>query len=119
MVALKLIAFVAFGVLFLSISFTLYSQYQRAEAERSFLRQTGRLVELVNELGDQDVGASQIFSITVPTGSQLLFENDRVVAKIGEKLENFPVEVPVSGNALSEGSFQLELLRTRGGVEVQ
>lgn len=120
MVALKLIAYVAFGVLFLSISFTLILGYQQAEAERRFLNQAQELADLVDVVGDQDVGASQNFptTITVPSNSQLLFENDSVVAKIRGRRENFSVETFVIGSTLGEGSFQLKLLRTQEGVEI-
>jgi hypothetical protein len=116
MAALKLIAYVAFGVLFLSISFTLYSQYQQVEAERRFLDQVHELVRRVNLVGFL---APEPFSITIPRNCQLLFENDFIVARIGERSENFPVEVPVSGPELGEGSFQLELSENQGMVFIR
>jgi hypothetical protein len=119
MAALKLIAYLAFGVLFLSMSFTLYSQYQRAEAERRFLTQVGELAESVNEVGRQDVGTRfPPLSITVPSDCRLLFENGFIVARIGERRENFPVDVPLIASPLSAGNHELVLIKEREGVKI-
>jgi hypothetical protein len=118
MTAINYIAYVAFAVIFISVGFTIYIQYQQGEAERLFLTNAGELADIVNTVAAQDVGTSQIFSITVPGNSQLIFENDRVVAKIGGRLENFAVGTTLSGSTLDGGIFQLTVTRTQAGVDV-
>jgi len=114
--ALNYIAYVVFAVIFIGIAFTLYSQYQRGAAEQDFLSKAGALAEQVKDLALQDVGSSVNFSITVPSGCRLSFENSSVLAVFGGGTDNFYAGAAISGPTLESGNFTLKLQRSQEGV---
>ncbi len=118
MVAIKFIAYVAFGVIFLGMSFTMISQYQQGAAERAFLDQAKQLAVLANTVGGQDVGASQILSMTIPNNAQLNFQDNVILAIVGSGGENFQTGFSLSGATLGAGSYQLRITRTQSGVDI-
>ncbi|MEW6592489.1 MAG: hypothetical protein AB1305_02225 [Candidatus Hadarchaeota archaeon] len=116
--ALNYISYVVFAAIFIGIGFTLVYQYSQGAAERDFLVRVEELSNQIRNLSLQDAGSSANFSITVPSGSQLSFENTMVLAQVGGRVENFNAGVAVSGPAFDGGGFTLKLLRTQEGVTV-
>jgi len=118
MVALRTIASVIFAAIFLSIFASLYLQYQSGSAEANFRRQAEQLAQQVRLLADQDMGASFLFDIVVPSNCELRFEENSVVIVIGEVQENFDAGIAVSGPALSGEQIRLMIERTENGVVI-
>jgi hypothetical protein len=117
--ALNYISYAVFAIIFIGIAFTVYAHYQQVSTEQDFLSRTGALADQIEDLALQDVGSSVNFSITVPSGCRLSFENNFVRAVVGSTTENFGTgNVTVSGQPLESGSFQLRLERSQEGVTI-
>lgn len=115
---LNYIAYIAFGVIFLSVVGVLFSSYQRTMAEERFLLQLKGLSEIVKNIRLRDVGSSESFIINIPQGWTVTFQENLIVGRSGQRTENFYVGVKVSGEELREGNFRLNVVRTGSGVEV-
>jgi hypothetical protein len=116
--ALNYISYMVFAAIFIGIGFTIFYQYQLGAAERGFLSKAGELSNQIRNLSLRDVGSSINFSVAVPSGARLTFENTMVLAHVGSRVENFGAGVVVSGPDFDAGSFTLRLLRTQEGVSV-
>jgi len=116
--ALNYISYVAFAIIFIGIAFTVYAHYQQSAAEQDFLSKAETLASQINDLALQDVGSSAPFTITVPSGCRLYFENNSVLTVVGSVTENFNTNVAVSGQTLDGGHFTLMLQRSQEGVVV-
>jgi hypothetical protein len=116
--ALNYISYAVFAAIFIGIAFTVYAQYQRSAAEQDFLNKAGALADQIKDLALQDVGSSVNFSITVPSGCRLSFENSSVLAARGGGTDNFYAGAPVSGPTLEGGNFTLRLEMFQEGVTI-
>lgn len=115
---LNYIAYVVFAVLFLSLAFGIYAQYQRGAAEQEFRLGAERLAERIEALGNQSAGTVDYFEISVPQNCELSFVDSSVLISIGSWSDNFPVGVPVSGPTFSNQNLNLKLERVENGVNV-
>ncbi len=115
---LNYIAYVIFAVLFISISFAIYTEYQRGAAEQEFRLKAEELAGQINELGNQSEGTILYFDISVPPNCELRFTDNAVVIMIGKWPDNFQVGVPVSGPTFINQRVDLKLERTENGVSV-
>lgn len=115
---LNYIAYVIFAVLFVSIAFAIYVQYQQGAAEQEFRLKAEELSERIEALGNQSAGTVDYFDISVPSNCELRFADNLVVISIGGGSENFQVGVPVSGQTFTEGKLNFKLVRTEDWVVV-
>lgn len=115
---LNYIAYVIFAVLFISIGFAIYTQYQQGAAEQEFRLKAEELAGQINEVGNMSVGSSLNFEIYVPPNCELRFMDNAVVIGIGGWSNNFPADVPVSGPSFTNQKLNLKLERTDNGVDV-
>ncbi len=118
--AMNYIAYVIFAVLFLSIGFAIYVQYQQGAAEQDFKHKAEMLAERIEALGSQGTGAVDYFDISVPENCELRFDSldNAVVIMIGGWSDNFSVGIHVSGPIFSNQRLSLRLERTESGVVV-
>ena len=116
---LNYIAYVIFAVLFISVGFLLYAEYQRGAAEQDFRLKAEELAGQIEALGDQSAGTVwPDFDISIPSNCALSFTDNMVVITIGEWSDNFSTGVPVSGSTFSNQELSLKLERTENGVSV-
>lgn len=116
--ALNYIAYVIFAVLFVSVGFAMYAEYQRGAAEQGFRLKAKELAGRIQVLGDQSENTIWYFDITVPSNCELRFGDNAVIITIGEWSENFQVGVPVSGPTFSSQDLNLKMVRTENWVDV-
>ena len=116
--AINYIAYVIFAVLFVSIAFAIYIQYQQGAAEQEFGLKAEELSERIEALGNQSAGTVDYFDISVPPNCELRFADNAVVISIGSGSDNFSVGLPVSGPTFSNQRLNLRLERTGNGVNV-
>lgn len=115
---LNYIAYVIFAVLFISVGFLLYAEYQRGAAEQDFRLKAEELAGQIDALGDQSTGTIGYFDISVPSNCALSFTDNTVVITVGEWSDNFSTGVPVSGPIFSNQRLTLKLERTETGVNI-
>ena len=115
--AINYIAYVIFAVLFVSIAFAIYVQYQQGAAEQEFRLKAEELSERIDALGSQS-GGTGYFDIPVPSNCELRFVDNAVVISIGSWSDNFPVGISVNGPTFSNQRLNLRLERTGNGVNV-
>jgi len=121
---LNYIAYAVFAIIFIGIAFTIYAHYQQGAAEQDFLNNAQNLSNQIKNLALQDIGSSTPFSIKIPGGCNLSFENGSVLATVSGHTENFytgVVEnvVPSWSTSLSgERTYYFELSRVQEGVNV-
>ncbi len=118
MSALNYLAMVVLAVLFLGLSFTLYSQYQTGAAEREFEAQAELLAERVNAMSAQSPGSTDYLEIDVPPNCELSFSDSQIALKIGASSRNIIVDLPISGPTFSDQKLNLIIQRTETGVNV-
>jgi hypothetical protein len=115
---LNYIAYVISALLFVSVAFTIYIQYQRGAVEQEFKLRAEELSERIEALGNQSPGTVDYFDISVPSNCELRFTDNAVVVVIGSWSENFPVGIPVSGPTFTDQRLSLRLERSGNGVNV-
>ncbi|MFN4132953.1 MAG: hypothetical protein ACK4GQ_01080 [Candidatus Hadarchaeales archaeon] len=116
---LQQISLIVFGAVFLTVVGVLFVQYQQATLEHRFLSQLNDLGGIISGMIARDIGSVEFFSIDVPAGWTIAFRDNSILAGRGDKRENLPVGIEVTGNEISAGSFTLKIARTENGVEVK
>jgi hypothetical protein len=94
-VAFKQLAGVIFAVIFLAIVGAIYISYSRNSAKSDFERKSQELAERIDILAGKDLGTKEFFDINVPSGCELRFEDNSVVAVVDGNPENHNVMVRV------------------------
>lgn len=118
MAALKLLAGVIFAVIFCGIFVVLFNTYHTQSAEAKFERDADQLAGLIRTLKDMDPGSTMLFTIQVPRGCWLKFENTSVVISMGGENRSFNTYVSLSGPSFSGVRVELTLKRTFEEVEL-
>jgi hypothetical protein len=116
--ALKLLAGVIFATIFCGIFVVLFNTYHSQSAGAKLERDADQLAELIRNLKDMDPGSTMTFTIQVPQGCLLRFENTFVIISMGGEDRSFDTFVSLSGPSFSGGLVGLTLTRTSEGVEL-
>lgn len=115
---LNYLAMVILAMLFIGISFGIYSEYQKGSLEREFDERAELLAQRVQALGIQSVGSTFYLEIYVPQNCELSFSDNIVLVRIGSSFKNLPVGIPVSGPVFSNQRLNMKIQRTENGVSV-
>lgn len=118
MIAVKQLAEVILAAAFVAIFAGLYLTYQGGSAIAAFERDAEQLAQLISLLSTQDNGTQNVFSIEVPAGCELRFEDNAIIVVINNVPENFDVGVSVSGPTFTNQKIKLTLHRVENGVEI-
>ncbi len=114
--ALRYIEYVFAGVLFLVIVSSAIVLFQQTASKNAFFDDVQGLVLVINSMSN--TGTIQYYSLKIPDGAQVVFDDRVVSALINGDSENFNTEVPVIPIVLSEGNYDLKLVRAENGVEI-
>ncbi len=114
--ALRYIEYVFAGVLFLVIVSSAIVLFQQTASKNAFFDDVQGLVLVINSMSNP--GTIQYYSLKIPDGAQVVFDDRVVSALINGDSENFNIEVPVIPIVLSEGNYDLKLVRAENGVEI-
>lgn len=75
------------------------------------------MADLIETLGRYDPGSQIPLEITVPTDCEIIFENESVVVNTGSK-QTHDTGIEIVGSKLNSGNYNLTLIRTQKGVEI-
>lgn len=118
MEALDYLAMAILAIVFIGISFGIYSEYMKGSVVREFEAKAELLAQRVEALGAQDVGSTDYVEIYVPQNCELSFSDNAILVRIGSSSRNLPVGIQVSGPVFSNQSLNLKIQRTENGVSV-
>jgi hypothetical protein len=110
------VEYVILGALFMGAVSIALGAYQRGVEKLEFVDSVEVLKEHIELL--TSVGSVQHYTITIPIGSRLIFENYTIVASIDGEIKSFVTSYPLTPVVLDPGTYTLKLHRTVSGVEI-
>lgn len=94
-----------------------YDRFLSGTSKSEFWRDAEEIAGLASSLKSSSTGTQRVYSIEVPSGAKLKFENKYVIA-VTESPHRFDAEIEIIGPTLGSGEYNLKIVRTEKGVEI-
>lgn len=114
---LKLLIMVIFASLVVGTFIAAYSEFLGSTGKSEFLQGAEEIAEIAGSLKPKGSSSSREYTIEVPSGAQLEFENEYVIA-VTNNSQRFDANVNIYGPILVEGRHNLLIKRVENGVEI-